>query len=402
MPVGLNSPENLLPVTGVQLATAATGIRYRGRKDLLLIALPEQATTAGVFTKNAFCAAPVVVAKRHLRTASPRYLLINAGNANAGTGVQGEQAALETCQATADAAGVELTEILPFSTGVIGIALDASKISQQTPNLIGSLTAEHWHDAAAAIMTTDTIAKGYSDQFEVQGETITITGICKGSGMICPDMATLLTFIATDAVVDQADLQAALTHGVRDSFNAITVDGDTSTNDACTLSATGMVGVRLQGSDLQMFSDRLSALMQRLAQAVIRDAEGATKFIEIEVVGAASRDDARDVAYTIAHSPLVKTAFFASDANWGRILAAIGRVKNVVFDFAKIAISLNELALVRGGELLSSYTEEAGAKEMAKEEIKILVDLNQGDKSATIWTSDLSHEYVSINADYRS
>ncbi len=402
MPVGLNPPENLLPIAGVRLATAESGMRYADRPDLLLISLTEQAVTTAVFTRNAFCAAPVLVARRHLEEASPRFLLINAGNANAGTGKQGEKAALASCAALAETAGANINEILPFSTGVIGVALDASKIEQHSEPLFRTLEPDYWHEAAAAIMTTDTIAKGYSDQFELQGQLITITGICKGSGMICPDMATLLTFIATDAEIDQSDLQACLDRGVRDSFNSITVDGDTSTNDACTLSATGAAGARLQGADLQVFTERLSALMQRLAQAVIRDAEGATKFIEIQVAGAASRDDARDVAYTIAHSPLVKTAFFASDANWGRILAAIGRTKHAVFDFTKVAIKLNALPLVDNGELVSSYTEAAGAKEMAKAEIKIMVNLNHGNASATIWTSDLSHEYVSINADYRS
>lgn len=402
MPVGLNPPKNLLPVTGVKLAAVESGIRYAGRNDLLLISLPENSTTAAVFTKNAFCAAPVIVAKEHLKNSSPRLLLVNAGNANAGTGAQGEKVALETCAAVAVAGGVSSSEVLPFSTGVIGEPLDADKIIGKSQNLMQSLSATNWQAAAEAIMTTDTVAKGYSDQFEVHGHTITITGICKGSGMICPDMATLLTFIATDAVINKSDLQSCLDQGVRDSFNAITVDGDTSTNDACTLSASGAVGERLHGTDLQMFSDRLSGLMKRLAQAVIRDAEGATKFIEIEVTGAASRDDARDVAYTIAHSPLVKTAFFASDANWGRILAAIGRAKSAVFDFSKLSIALNEIVLVRNGELASSYTEEAGAKVMANAEIKISVDLKQGNQIATIWTSDLSHDYVSINADYRS
>ncbi len=402
MAVGLEVPEELLPVAGVSLATASAGIKYQNHPDLVLIALAEGTTTAAVFTKNAFCAAPVTLAKEHLHQQQPRLLLINSGNANAGTGEPGIQVAQDCCAALAAAADVPISSVLPFSTGVIGLQLPAEKITGCANELVTSLAQDNWLPAAAAIMTTDTVAKGVSKQIDLDGKTITITGICKGSGMICPDMATMLAYVATDAIIDTETLQRYLDAVNDTSFNAITVDGDTSTNDACLLIATGASGVDISERNESMFLDALSQLMQELAQSIIRDAEGATKFITIKITNAMTDHDAREVADTIAHSPLVKTAFFASDPNWGRILAAIGRAKISNLDVSQVTVSLNDTLVVEQNQAANTYTEEAGQQEMNKEEICIGVNLNQGASEATVWTSDLSYDYVKINSDYRS
>lgn len=402
MAVGLEAPKELLPVSGVTLATASAGIKYQNSPDLVLIALPEEATTAAVFTKNAFCAAPVIVAKEHLQQQHPRLLLINSGNANAGTGESGLQVAQECCTAMAAAADVPISSVLPFSTGVIGLPLPANKITSCAEELVASLAIDNWLPAASAIMTTDTLAKGVSKQIELEGKKITLTGICKGSGMICPDMATMLAYIATDAKIDTDTLERYLNTVNETSFNSITVDGDTSTNDACLLIATGAAGIEINESNESLFLQTLEALMQELAQSIIRDAEGATKFITIKVTNAMTEHDAREVANTIAHSPLVKTAFFASDPNWGRILAAIGRARISNLDVSQVSVSLNDTLIVEQNQAVASYTEEAGQQEMNKDDICIGVDLNQGASEATIWTSDLSYDYVKINSDYRS
>lgn len=403
MAVGLKAPESLLPVSGIRLASGAAGVRYTDRDDVVLIELAEGSRCAATFTRNAFCAAPVTLGKDHVASAATRYLLINSGNANAGTGEQGMKNALLTCLATAGLAGVSEKAVLPFSTGVIGEQLPADKITAALPALFDALDEDAWLDASKAIMTTDTLNKGVSREFEINGKAVRITGISKGSGMIRPDMATMLAYVATDAEIEESILQQLLTETVNQSFNAITVDGDTSTNDACVLMASGQSGVHVdKGPALEAFRAQLNEVMVQLAQAIIRDGEGATKFISLRVSKAITDDEARDVAFTVAHSPLVKTAMFASDANWGRILAAVGRspVKNL--DVGKIDIAVGGVSIIEGGEPAPAYTEELGSAAFAKEDVEVHITLNRGEAEATVWTSDLSHEYVSINADYRS
>jgi glutamate N-acetyltransferase/amino-acid N-acetyltransferase len=402
MAVGLQAPSVLEAVPGVRVAATAAGIRYRGRDDLVLIELAEGGTTAGVFTRNAFCAAPVMIAKAHLAAASPRYLLINAGNANAGTGQSGLDAARLTCEALSRVTGCVAETVLPFSTGVIGELLPAERIVPHLPALHEALAEDGWLQAARAIMTTDTLPKGVSRKVEIGGQTVTLTGIAKGSGMIHPDMATMLAFIATDAMLEEGLLQDCLQQAVAGSFNSITVDGDTSTNDACMLLASGASGVAIGQENRGMFQAALDEVCQVLAQAIIRDGEGATKFVTIEVDGAASESEARAAAFTVAHSPLVKTALFASDANWGRILAAVGRADIEALDVSRVNVFLDDVCIVRDGARAAEYTEARGSEVMKRAEIVIRIALNRGQAAARIWTCDLSHEYVSINADYRS
>lgn len=402
MAVNLHAPTFLNPVKGVRLASLEANIRYQGRDDLTLIELAEGSEAAGVFTQNVFCAAPVTVCREHLaKTEGVRYLIINAGNANAGTGEEGLTSARMICAEVADQGMAALDSVLPFSTGVIGEQLPYWKIVERVPELIEGLSENHWMKAAAAIMTTDTVLKGVSQSIQIKGKTVNITGIAKGAGMIEPNMATLLAFIATDAEIGRHDLQQILDDAVADSFNSITVDGDTSTNDSLVLMATGQSGVALD-DDREQIVAAIREVCQQLAQAIIRDAEGATKFVTIKVEATPDREYAREIAYTVARSPLVKTALFASDPNWGRILAAIGRapVKNLNID--KLALWLGDTQLIEAGQPLASYTEEQGQAEMDKDEITIRIRLDNGDASATIWTSDLSHEYVRINAEYRS
>ncbi len=406
MAVNLSPPEHLAPVAGVELATIAAGIRYRNRPDLLLIRLAEGSRVAAVFTRNAFCAAPVTLARQHLRHGPQvRGLLINAGNANAGTGAAGLQAAQRSCELAADALGVAAHCVLPFSTGVIGAQLPVAAFERGMPALASGLAADRWHDAARCIMTTDTVAKGFSRQLELSGRRITLTGIAKGAGMIRPDMATMLAFITTDAPVEPGALQRALEQAVDDSFNAITVDGDTSTNDACVLAATGQAGgAELVAGDEEylLFCDALKALCQSLAQACVRDAEGATRFITVKISGARDRDEARKVAYTIAESPLVKTAAFAGDPNWGRILAAVGRSGIEALDLSDVDLFLDDVCLLRGGEPDPDYREEAGARVARQAEFCIDVRLGRGQAETRVWTCDYSYDYVKINAEYRS
>lgn len=403
MAVGLKPPTRLYPVKGIRLAATHCGIKQdNGVKDLALLEIVDQASVAAVFTRNRFCAAPVVVARQHLEQCpAPAYLLINSGNANAGTGDAGIEAARKTCEAVADAATVNPESVLPFSTGVIASVLPSEKITRAVPALFTSLEADNWLQAAEAIMTTDTLPKAFSRQLEIAGKTVSITGISKGSGMIRPDMATMLGYIATDAKIEQKLLQALLAQLVARSFNSITVDGDTSTNDACVLVATGAAEVEIGKHD-NIFIDALGEIFEQLAQAIIRDGEGATKFVEIEVRQADSVADAREIAYCIAQSPLVKTALFASDPNWGRILAAIGRAQVDQLDIDLIDLYLGDCCLLKNGLPDPGYRESDGQAAMAGEEIKILVNLNQGADDARIWTSDLSYEYVKINAEYRS
>ncbi|WP_110655090.1 bifunctional glutamate N-acetyltransferase/amino-acid acetyltransferase ArgJ [Salinicola halimionae] len=402
MAVGQSVFPEMPAIGGVRLGTAMAGIKKPDRRDLVVIEIPEDAAVAATFTRNAFCAAPVQVAREHLQQSAPRYLLINTGNANAGTGVRGRQDAESCCTSLADLAGVGPHQILPFSTGVIGEPLPVGRIAAGLPAAMESLDEAGWALAAEGIMTTDTRIKGASIQVELSGGTVTLNGISKGSGMIQPNMATMLGFVACDAAVEPAKLQHWLRESVQVSFNSITVDSDTSTNDACTLIATGRGPAVESADDERRFREALTAVLTELAQAIIRDGEGATKFVTLNVEQAASVDEARAVAFTVAHSPLVKTALYACDANWGRILAAVGRAPVEALDVERIVIDLGGERLVEHGGRADSYTEEIGSRVMAQEEIPIRIRLGRGAASATVWTSDLSHDYVSINADYRS
>lgn len=403
MPVGLSQPGDVLPVKGIRLAAVSAGIRYKNRNDLVLIQVAEGAQVAGVFTRNAFCAAPVIVARRHLSQAAPRCLLINSGNANAGTGEAGIRDASATCAMVAEQAGCHSQEVLPFSTGVIGEPLPVSVIEAAIPELVQQADESGWMAAARAIMTTDTLPKAVSESVPLSGGTVVITGIAKGAGMIRPDMATMLAFIGTDAKLDTSSIQAMHLEAVQQSFNRVTVDGDTSTNDACILMASGQSGVAPKDDDDRaVFQQALTRVYRHLAQALVRDGEGATKFVEIQVKGARDEQEALNVAYTVAHSPLVKTALFASDPNWGRILAAVGRSGIENMDVDRVSIDLGEVRIVENGGRAASYTEAQGQKVMDQDEICISIRLGRGEASAKVWTSDLSFDYVKINAEYRS
>ena len=401
----MSESDEILPIAGIRLASVSAGIKKNGNEDLVVLSIDETSTCAASFTKNAFCAAPVTLAKQHLSQHPPRALLINSGNANAGTGETGMQNARQSCQWLAEELGLLPEQVLPFSTGVIGQQLPMPVLQSGIKRVTAKLAEENWSDAAKGIMTTDTVAKAISRTVLLDDKKISISGIAKGSGMICPNMATMLAFIATDANVDAGFLQKSLSLAVDESFNAITVDGDTSTNDACVLIATGKAGNKQlteSSQDSSNFIDTLKEVCLFLAQAIVRDAEGATKFVTVSVDKAKSKTEARDVAYTIAHSPLVKTALFASDPNWGRILAAVGRAGIEQLDISGVHIFLGDVCIVRSGGVDSAYTEEKGQAVMNEHEISITVELSRGDESATIWTSDLSHEYVRINSEYRS
>ncbi|HEB55538.1 MAG TPA: bifunctional glutamate N-acetyltransferase/amino-acid acetyltransferase ArgJ [Gammaproteobacteria bacterium] len=397
-----NSP--LYPVDGIRLATVCAGIKKPDHRDLVIIEIAEGSQTAAVFTQNAFCAAPVIVAREHLTITQPRYLLVNTGNANAGTGEQGLADARVCCQALASAAGCESEAVLPFSTGVIGEPLLVENITLAIPAALDKLQASGWEEASWGILTTDTKPKCFSSKVEIDGHTISLTGMAKGAGMIRPDMATMLAYLATDAEISGADLQACLQAAVEQSFNRITVDGDTSTNDSCLLMATGKSGLQLKLGDVgfDTFSQALSELCVELARAMVRDGEGATKLIDIEVSAGASITECLDVAYTIAHSPLVKTAFFASDPNWGRILAAVGRAPVSRLDLGKVKIYLDEVCIVEQGGRSPAYTEEQGQQVMNRDEISVRVELGRGQAQANVWTCDFSYDYVRINAEYRT
>ncbi len=406
MAVGLTGLPALLPVPGIRLGTARAGIRKPDRRDLVVIECQPGTQAAAVFTRNRFCAAPVIVAREHLTATPPRALLINTGYANAGTGDPGLMDARQCCDALAGRLGCQAAEVLPFSTGVIGERFPMDRLIAGLPAAIASLSDDGWAEAAHGIMTTDTVAKGASRQLQVEGRPVTVTGIAKGSGMIRPDMATMLVFIATDAAIASPALHTLLREASDRSFHCITVDGDTSTNDACLLLASGRAGHQLIAAagdpGYQALRAAVSDLCCELAQMIVRDGEGASKFMTITVTGADSEADAREVAFTVAHSPLVKTAFFASDPNWGRILAAIGRAPIRRLDVAGVSVRLNDVRVVSRGARDPTYREEQGAAVMRQPEITVHIDLGSGSHAATVWTSDLSHDYVRINAEYRS
>lgn len=406
MPVGDLSLPVMHPVPGVRIGIAEAGVRYKNRRDLVVFELAEGATTAAVFTTNAFCAAPVQLARRHLAAAAPRYLLINTGNANAGTGAPGMTAAELSCETLASLSGVQPAQVLPFSTGVIGELLPVARVQAGLPAALAALDADNWTAAASGIMTTDTLPKGASEQFTVAGITYTVTGISKGAGMIRPNMATMLGYVATDMAVTQEVLQALLREVNEASFNRITIDGDTSTNDACVLVATGKAGnAPVTAADGELYAalrEVVARVFLRLAQLIVRDGEGATKFMTVRVEGGGSTDECCDVAYAVAHSPLIKTAFFASDPNWGRILAAIGRSGVPALDVTRINVWLDDVLLCENGGAAASYTEAQGAAVMQQPEITIRIDLGRGSFADTVWTCDFSYDYVKINADYRS
>lgn len=406
MAVGDVTLPHMHVVQGVKIGSAEAYIRYPNRRDLVIFEFSAGTQVAGVFTQNAFCAAPVIVSKRHIQQSSPRYLVINTGNANAATGEIGLKNAEQTCAALANLAGVSNTEILPFSTGVIGEQLPIERLVAGLPTALNSLQGDAWIDAATGIMTTDTTPKGASEQFELDGVVYSMTGISKGAGMIRPNMATMLGFVATDMPISQDMLQLLLKQSVNQSFNRITVDGDTSTNDSCILAATGQAGGEVLASEQDpryaALLEVLNRIMLRLAQLIIRDGEGASKFISVVVEGGADTQECCDIAYSIAHSPLVKTAIFAADPNWGRILCAIGYAGVKDLDVSKVQVYLDDVQICRDGGAAADYTEAAGAAVMAQAEMSIRVDLGRGTAKDTVYTCDLSYDYVKINADYRS
>lgn len=396
---------NLQPVAGIRTGTTCANFKKPDRRDLVVIEMAEGTSTAAVFTQNLFCAAPVHVAKKHIQATGPRYLLINTGNANAGTGEQGLRDSQRCCELLAEQVSCDPQQVLPFSTGVIGELLQVNKFQQAIPDAVAKLSEQAWQDAANGIMTTDTVPKGLSRQLSLAGKTITVTGIAKGSGMIRPDMATMLAYIATDAAIPQALLQQCLNGVVNHSFNRITVDGDTSTNDACILMATGESGVVIDSADSDEYRqifDAIREVCEELAKAMIRDGEGATKLITIDIMGGRDEEESLQVAYTIAHSPLIKTAFFACDPNWGRILAAVGRAGLTDLDINGLKIYLDDVCIVSDGGRDSAYTEQQGQQVMDKTEITVRVELNRGNIDARLWTCDFSYDYVKINAEYRT
>jgi glutamate N-acetyltransferase/amino-acid N-acetyltransferase len=409
MPVNLQAPDpkSLHPVPGIEIGIAMAGVRKANRRDLTVVTIAEGASVAGVFTGNRFCAAPVQVCRTHLeKTTSPRAIVINTGNANAGTGADGLARALATCAALAAHLKVEPEQVLPFSTGVIMETLPVDRIVAGLPAALADLHADHWGAAAEAIMTTDTVAKAASTQLQIGGKTVTISGISKGAGMIRPNMATMLGFVATDAVLSPALAQALVRDAADQSFNRITVDGDTSTNDSFVLIATNKAAhaeiTQLESGDGRRLRDAVVAVSQQLAQAIVRDGEGATKFMTVQIDGGKTEAECKQVAYAIAHSPLVKTAFFASDPNLGRILAAVGYAGIADLDQTKIDLFLDDVHVAEAGGRRPQYREEDGQRVMKQSEITVRVDLHRGPASSTVWTCDLSYEYVKINADYRS
>lgn len=406
MAVGEYPFPHMHPVKGVKLTAVSAGIKKVGRRDVVLFELAEGSAVAGVFTKNAFCAAPVTVCREHLATAPIRFLIINSGNANACTGEQGLLDAKATCAAIAELKGVKAEQVLPFSTGVIGEPLPVQKIIAVVPEALEKANENGWDDAGAGIMTTDTRPKGYSQQFEYQGKIITVNGISKGAGMIKPNMATMLGYIATDAKISQHLLQQLSREAADKSFNRITIDGDTSTNDSCILIATGQVDLpeitEASGELYEKLREVILAAHVHLAKSIVSDGEGATKFVTVAVSGGANRDECLDVAYAVAHSPLIKTALFASDPNWGRIVAAIGYAGVTDLDATKVRVHLNNTLIVEHGGRAKTYTEEQGQAVMSQADIVININLGRGDFAETVWTTDLSYEYVRINADYRS
>ncbi|OGV75805.1 MAG: bifunctional ornithine acetyltransferase/N-acetylglutamate synthase [Methylotenera sp. RIFCSPLOWO2_02_FULL_45_14] len=413
MPVKLTAPQatSLLPVKGVQLGFAEAFVKKPNRKDVLVMTLAEGSRVAGVFTKNRFCAAPVILCKDFLAQSHDnqhrgiRALLVNTGCANAGTGEDGLHRAQQSCEALANLLNLQANQVLPFSTGVILEPLPVDKVIAGLPAAIANLKEDNWLNAAEAIMTTDIVAKGTSRKIQLSGKTVTITGMSKGSGMIHPNMATMLAYVATDAAVSQAALTSIIQYAVNKSFNCITVDGDTSTNDSLILVATNLAGnaeVTENSADFITLRDALTDVAIELAQAIVRDGEGATKFMTVTVEGGKNEEECRKVAYAIAHSPLIKTAFFASDPNLGRILAAIGYAGIDDLDVNTLQLYLGDVLVAEKGGRAASYLEEQGAAIMKESDILVRVVLNRGAENITIWTCDFSYDYVKINADYRS
>jgi len=414
MPVNLAAPNpaDLHPVPGVRIGIAMAGVRKANRKDLVAFVLDAGTQVAGVFTQNRFCAAPVQVCREHLAGAGGdgkdgiRALVVNTGNANAGTGADGLARARRTCAAAAGLLGLDERQVLPFSTGVIMEPLPVERIEAGLPAALGDLAAANWAHAAEGIMTTDTLPKAASMQLKVGGKTVTVTGISKGAGMIRPNMATMLGFLATDAVIAAPLLQTLARQAADASFNRITIDGDTSTNDSFVIMATQQAGHAridsLESEDGRALAAAVTQVAQQLAQAIVRDGEGATKFITVQVDGGRDEAECKLAAYAIAHSPLVKTAFFASDPNLGRILAAVGYAGIADLDQSRISMFLDDVAVVTDGGRRADYREEDGARVMKQSEITVRIDLKRGAASATVWTCDLSYDYVKINADYRS
>ncbi|MXS83203.1 bifunctional glutamate N-acetyltransferase/amino-acid acetyltransferase ArgJ [Nitrosomonas oligotropha] len=400
------TPEQLLPVAGVKLGITEAGIKKASRKDLLVMVLDEGSKVAGVFTQNRFCAAPVTVAKQHLAHAAIHVLVVNTGNANAGTGEAGIQHALATCAEAGRLLGCATQQVLPFSTGVIMEPLPVDKIIQGLPAAVANCKADNWFNAAHAIMTTDIVPKAASKQVQIGGKTVTVTGIAKGSGMIRPNMATMLGYVATDAAISPALLQELVRHAADHSFNRITVDGDTSTNDAFIVVATGKAGnaeiTRQDSSEFSQLQQAVTAIAADLAKMIVRDGEGATKFITVQIEAGEDAEECAKVAYAIAHSPLVKTAFFASDPNLGRILAAIGYAGVNDLNVDTIQLYLDDVLVAEKGGRAADYQEADGQRVMNQAEITIRVVLNRGTASTTVWTCDFSYDYVKINASYRS
>jgi len=409
MPVNLTAPvaSSLHPVAGVRIGVAEAGVRKANRKDLTVFLLDEGASVGGVFTRNRFCAAPVQICRERLTAgAAVRAIVVNTGNANAGTGEDGLARARQTCEALAAQLGLQPDQVLPFSTGVIMEPLPVDRIVAGLPAAITDAQPAHWARAAEGIMTTDTVPKAASAKAMVGGVEVTITGISKGAGMIRPNMATMLGFLATDAKVDQAVMKQLAFELAEGSFNRVTIDGDTSTNDSFIVIATNKAAnapvTALDSADGQALKEALMGVARQLAQAIVRDGEGATKFITVQVEGGKTADECRQVAYAIAHSPLVKTAFFASDPNLGRILAAVGYAGIDDLDQTRIDLYLDDVHVAVNGGRNPSYREEDGQRVMKQAEITVRVNLGRGSASDTVWTCDLSHDYVSINADYRS
>lgn len=409
MAVNLKSPDPrmIFPVEGVELGTARAGIRKPGRRDLLLVRLAEGSTVAGVFTRNRFAAAPVQVCRAHLaKTNAVRAIVVNTGIANAGTGETGLMNAEKTCEKAAELVGCGTDAVLPFSTGVIMEPLPVERLIKGLPEAYADLAPDNWLEAAEAIMTTDTVCKAFSTKAFLEFARITVTGISKGAGMIEPRMATMLGFIATDAAISAEVLPLIVKRVADKSYNRITVDGDTSTNDSFVVIATGKAKMEpITSADdprIDAVTEALSVVARHLAQSMIRDGEGATKFITVQVQGAKSEAEALQVCYAVAHSPLVKTAFFASDPNLGRILAAVGNSRVEDLDSSKVTLWLDDVLVAEHGGRAAGYREEEGVRVMAQPEITVRIDLGRGMASETVWTTDLSHEYVTINADYRS
>ena len=388
-------------IRGVRLAAVASGLK-KDSLDLALIELDENCVCSAVFTQSSFAAAPVLISREHLKDESSRYILVNSGNANAATGNEGFKNAIRCCESVAEMAGLKKEAVLPFSTGVIGEPLNYQKIQNAIPSLFEKLALDGWVDVARAIVTTDTTIKISSQEIEIGDKAVKITGVAKGSGMIQPNMATMLSFLATDALIDRKVLDQIISEVCEKTFNRITVDGDTSTNDACVLISTGLSGVDCNNSPkLDLVQEGVFQVMRDLAMAIVKDGEGATKFVEVRVKGGKTKLDSRNIAYSIANSPLVKTALFASDPNWGRLVMAVGKA-DASIDASKIDIQLNNLLLMKMGQIEKNYTEEKGFVEMKKPSIIITVNLNLGQHEEIVWTTDLSYDYVKINSEYRT